>query len=100
MIVLPGRDALIVQTLSQSRGHATTLLALDLAGSDDDDIRPAATGASGLPPSVFARMKAHSQQIRCSESFFHRTIQHASHRLRHCYEKAGWIPKPVALSVA
>jgi len=51
MIVLPGRDALIVQTLSQSRGHATTLLALDLAGSDDD-IRPAATGASGLPPSV------------------------------------------------
>ena len=37
-LVRPGRDALIVQTLSQSRGHATTLLALDLAGSDDDDI--------------------------------------------------------------
>jgi len=37
-LVLPGRDALIVQTLSQSRGHATTLLALDLAGSEDDDI--------------------------------------------------------------
>ena len=37
-LVRPGRDALIVQTLSQSRGHATTLLALDLAGSEDDDI--------------------------------------------------------------
>jgi IrrE N-terminal-like domain len=37
-LVRPGRDALIVQTLSQSRGHATTLLALDLAGFDDDDI--------------------------------------------------------------
>jgi len=33
----PGRDALIVQTLSQSRGHATTLLALDPAGSDNDE---------------------------------------------------------------
>jgi hypothetical protein len=37
-LVRPGRGALIVQTLSQSRGHATTLLALDLAGFDDDDI--------------------------------------------------------------
>ena len=37
-LVRPGRDALIVQTLSQGRGHATTLLALDVAGSDDDDI--------------------------------------------------------------
>ena len=37
-LVRPGRDALIVQTLSQSRGHATTLLALDVAGSDEDDL--------------------------------------------------------------
>jgi hypothetical protein len=37
-LVRPGSDALIIQTLSQSRGHATTLLALDLAGSEDDDI--------------------------------------------------------------
>jgi Zn-dependent peptidase ImmA (M78 family) len=36
-LVRPGRDALIVQTLSQSRGHAITLLALDVGGSDDDD---------------------------------------------------------------
>jgi hypothetical protein len=29
--------------------------------------------------------------ISVCESFFHRTIQHASHGLRHWYEKAGWL---------
>jgi hypothetical protein len=29
--------------------------------------------------------------ISICESFFHRTIQHASPGLRHWYEKAGWL---------
>jgi hypothetical protein len=33
----PGRDALIVQTLSQRHGYAITLLAFDAADSDDDE---------------------------------------------------------------
>jgi hypothetical protein len=30
----------------------------------------------------------------------HRTIQHASHRLRHCYEKAGWLGEALLRCVA
>jgi len=34
----PGRDSLVIQTLSQRRGHAITLLAFDPAGSEEDEI--------------------------------------------------------------
>ena len=34
----PGRDSLVIQTLSQRRGYAITLLAFDPAGSEEDEI--------------------------------------------------------------
>jgi len=34
----PGRNSLVIQTLSQRRGYAITLLAFDPAGSEDDEI--------------------------------------------------------------